>query len=93
MLKEFADGVLALGDGGKIRRGFGQPERQQTGSRGSLRPIDSLQQRTFARAIGRYEEFEVTGRGRIQEDGRTQLGLDESEEVLRPVAERIGDIT
>ena len=69
MLKEFADGVLALGDGGKIRRGFGQPECQQTGPRRSLRPVESLQQRTFARTIGRYEEFKVTGRGRIQEDG------------------------
>ena len=66
MLEEFADGVLALGDSGEIRRGFGQPERQQTGPRGSLRAIDSLEQRTFTRAVGRSEKFEITRRGRIQ---------------------------
>ena len=71
MLEEFADGVLALGDRSQVGRRLGQPESQQAGPRGSLRAIDGLEQRTLTRAIGRYEEFEVTGRGRIQQHGRT----------------------
>ena len=92
MPDEFADGGLTATDQTEVGRRFGQPESQQTCARRRLSPVDRLQQRTFARTAGSSEEFEVTGGRGVEEHGISELGLDEAEQVLRTVAERVGDV-
>ena len=92
MSDEFADRRLTAADERKVGGRLGEPQGQQTCSRWCLRPVDGLQQRAFARAAGSGEELEVAGRSGVEEDGVSELRLNEAEKILGAVAERVGDI-
>jgi len=92
VLAELTDGILSTRDRGEIRRRLGQPEGQQPGARRRLGAVDGLEQRAFASAVRGSEELEVARGSRIQQHGRTQFRLDESEKVLGSIAQRVGDV-
>ena len=92
MLEELPDRGLAAMDDSQVGGRLRQPKREQAGAGWGRGPVDCLQQGRLARTIGGGEQLEVARRGRIQEDRCPKLCLDEAEEVLGPVAERIGDV-
>ena len=90
--EEFADRALPCGDRRQVRRRLRQPQGQQAGARGGLGAVDRVEQGAFALALRRGEEFEITGGGGVQQDRRIELGLDEAEQILRPIAKRVRDV-